>query len=648
MKKIANETELMTPFTVDELRTFLDTAFPYFEEKWTEGEDNERRWLGKNFTKKQEQQIRNQGRQPYSFGQARTKANRIIGIQEEQRTQFNISASQDPDDEIKAELAKLQTHGVELRSEFPFLESYIFTCGTSIKHGVTKMCLDYTNVFPRVAVSEVDWRNFMWDRNMTAYSLNARNNGALWVCEIDTEYRKLIEQRYGYKSKLISQLTEGSFSTFEGRKKINYYVRESNSDHNYDVISLFNFYIKTPRKCWYVIFPDTAKLNGNTSVIESKHRTKKDAEERLRELQIPYLLQGLPAEGDIEDRDELGYDRYVFTYDKILEYEETDLEMFPYDLFRSIHLGDDYCSFMDLLKDVQKWYDRFIMQIDYALGKDNKVSKQLNVNKLAEGETPTTALQKIEDGKTILVNSSEEVLRAIEMKGVNPQWLQMLDLILMVFEDLAMGQQFNAKSNATDSGTKVQQLIAQGGLGVKPFFDNLRRWKIGVGKNILSWMKKYETAQDVIRVQGGSLTPEMIELLTQNNIYVPSKFDKDAGYVTINKEGSELSYLADANFELEVTEEALSDGQRNGQLAIALENEKADPSLLQMPSWIEYRLSLMPIPQNLKHKIIAEKKQIIENMAQQAKEKNDLERRKVDIQAAQTINSAPAGTFADA
>ncbi len=640
------EKEIHAPFTVDELRGFLDTAFPYFDEKWTDGEDNERRWLRKNYTKAQETQIRNQGRQPYSFGQARTKVNRLIGIQEEQRTQFNILASQDPNDELKAELAKLQTHAVELRSDFQFLESYIFTGGLGIKHGVSKMLLDYTNIYPRVAVGEVDWRNFMWDVNATSYGLNDKINSPLWVCEIDNEYRKLVSQRYGYKSKVVNILDEGSFSTFEGRKKLQYYVRENDTDHNYDILSIFNFYIKTPRKCWYVIFPDTAKLNGNTSVIESKHNTKKSAETRLRELQTLYLFNDLPIEGSIEDREELAYDKYVFTYDKILEYEETDLEMFPYDLFRAVHFGDDYCSFMDLLKDVQKWYDRFIMQIDYALGKDNKVAKQLNVTRLHESEDVTSALRKIEEGKTILTTSSEQVLQAVEMKGVNPAWMQMIDLLLMVFEDLAMGQQFNAKANATDSGKKVEQLIAQGGLGVKPFFDNLRRWKIGVGRNILSWLKKYETAEDVMRVQGGQLTPEMIEMLTQQGIYQPSKFEKDAGYITVNKGGNELSYLADANFELEVTTEAMSDGQRNGQLIAAIETQKADPTFLQSPTWAEYVLSLRNIPLNIRNKILAEKKQIMADIAAQAKDKQNLEKRKVDIEAAKVVNSAPPGTFA--
>jgi len=636
------DNEDLGQFTVDDLRSFIDAALPKFEIMWQEGAKNEQRWLGNNYTDKERQTITNQGRQPYSFGLGRSKVNRVVGLQASQRTQFNILAKADPNDEIKAELAKIQTRGVEKRSDFAFLETEVMTSGVGVKHGVSKMKLSTKDIYRRVKVVYVDYLNFLWDTNATAYNLNDEDGGALWVCEVDTEYRKVVEQKYNYKSTLVKDLKEGSFSSFEGRSKLSHYVKESEKSHDYDIITLFNFYIKAPRIYYYVVFEDSAQLFGKSIVIE-KYDKKHQAEERLQDLQIQYLMQGLPVEGSIETKNDLGYDKYVFTYDKKCEYEKTDLEMFPYDVYRAIHFGDNWCSFMDLLKDPQKLYDRVLMQIDYALGKDNKVSKQLNVTRLAPGETIDSALRKIEEGKTILTNSSEEVLRAIEMKGIDPQWFQILNILTMVFEDLAMGQQFQGKANANDSGKKVEALIAQGGLGTKPFFDNLRRWKIGVGKNILSWMKKYETVEDIIRVQGGALTPQMIELLQKDGVYEPSKLNDGTGFVTLNK--GDLSYLKDADFELEVTEEALSDTEKEARLMNAIEQTKSDPRLQQSLVWQEYLLSLRPIPQDIKAKLLGELKQIQQSMSQQAQQAQDLEKRKVDIEAAKVVSSTPPGTF---
>lgn len=603
------------PLTLSDLISFIDQGFRRWSPRWKEAEANERRWIAKNYTPQQEQEIRDQERQPYSMAQARIKLSRIIGAQQSQQTEFNITASQDQNDEPKAELAKLQVHAVERRSEFIDLENEVFTSGLAILIGVSKMSLDHTDVYQRVQVEKVDYKNFMFDPNSVQYDIN---KDALWVCEIEKVYRKLLDKEYGVSP--IDNLREGNTTVFQGREKQSYYIRRNtDGNNNYDIISKFNFYIKQPKKLYYVIFPDSESLVGTSNMVESKHETRAAAEARLRELQIPYLLQGLELEGSVESKDSVGLDKYVFTYDRILEYESTDLEMFPYNVFFGIKLEDEFISYMDVLKDPQKWYDRFIMQIDYAMGRDNKIASTLNVTKLAENETPDTALAKIQNGETILVSSSDDVLRYVDSKGANPQWMGMIDLLTAVMEDLGGGAPFQSKAMSGDSGRKVDSLIAQGSLIAKPFVDNLRRWKRLVGRNILWWLQHYETAQDVIRVQGGTLTPEMIELLQQGGIYKPSKFDKDSGYLTINQEGNELSYLKDSSFELEVSEQAMSDNEKNSQFIIATTQEKTNPLFMQSLEWQKYKLSLMPIPQSIRFKMIQE----LEALQKQSQQGNE-------------------------
>lgn len=632
------------PLSLASLQVFIDGSFPKFDAEWKEATNNERRWRAKNFTESQEKEIRAQGRQPYSMAHAMLKLKRMVGLQQSQRTEYNILASQDPNDEIKAELAKLQVHAVERRSEFLNVESEIFESGMAIDIGVSKMDLDYSDIYPRVVVKKLDYKDFMWDRNSKEYDID---KDARWCCEIDKLYRKQINQKYKISENIIQSLPEGNINTFQGRDKFSYYVTESKSGNtDYDIITVFNFYVKEPRTVYYVLFPDTEGINGNSNVIESKHSTREAAEERLKELQLPYLLKGLPEEGEIQDKEVVGIDRYLFTYNAILEYEKTELEMFPYNIYFCFKFADWHISYMDILKDPQKFYDRLFMQIDYALGIDNKSTTQLNVNNLGDGEDTTTAVEKYEKGEVIIANSDRPVFTSIERKGANPQWMQIADSISRILDELSGGQPFNSKSNAGDSGKKVNALINQGSLVAKPPLDNLRRWKTAVGRNILWWIRHYEEAEDVIRVQGGALTPEMIQLLQENGIYEPSKLNDGSGFVSINKEGHELSYLKDSEFELEVSEEAMSDSERHAKLLIATEQERSDPTLTQIPEWKIYKIGLMDIPQSEKYKIIEGIKRQIKQVQQQQMQQDQIEAQKLNLEKANIINKAPQGTFA--
>lgn len=635
-----------TPLAHSDLLLLIDSAHPQFEPKWNNAARNEEILLANNFTDTQRQQIRAQGRQPISISQAATKITRISGIQRSQRTEFNILAAADPNDEIKAQLAKLQTHAVERRSNFANLESEIFTSAIGVIYGVSKMDLDHTDVYPRVKVGKIPYNNFMWDSNAKSFDLS---DDALWVCEVEKLYREQLEEEFPNAQISDASASEG---TFQGRDKNAYYISKNNDGKNaYDIISKFTMEIKSPRTIYYVIFPDSQGLNGLASVIEGKYKSREEAEERLRELQIPYLLQGLPIEGQIESRDVVGYDRYIFTYNSLLKYEQTDLEMFSYNVCFGVKFEEKFVAFMDYLRDPQLFYDRFIMQIDYAMGKDNKAAFELNVNALAEGETPETAVAKVEQGKIILKRGVDKVLQVAESKGASPQWLGMIDLLTVILEDLSGGGQFNAKSGTGDSGIKVQQLVQQGSLQVKPFLDNLRRWKVAVGRNILWWLRHYETAEDVIRVQGGALSPEMLQLLEKNGIYAPSQFSKGDGYITLNQEGNELSYLADSKFELEVTEEAMSDNEKRAHLLTAMEVEKTDPIFAQSVEFKKYKIGLMDnLPPDIRYKMVQEMEAIQQQNQEMAKQKAqaenekmqndyDIEKQKLNIERAKVLVS---------
>lgn len=633
------------PLSVSDLIGFIDAAYSKWAEKWKRAEVNEKMWLGDNYTEEQKQEIRNQGRQPYSIALAKSKVDRIIGAFLSQRMEYKISAASDPNDEIKAILAQMQVHSVERRSSFQDLERGVFESAMGMLIGVSKMELDYSHIYPRVKASRIDYKNFMYDPNSKSYDIS---EDALWCVEIDKQYRKLINKKYKIKPEEIKTMATGNALGFEGRDKINYYITPNNLSDDYDVLTIYNFYLKVPKTIYCVIFPDTEGLTDAGGIIDSKWDSESEAEERLRELQIPYILNGLPLEGTVEEKETIGIDRYLFNYERILEYESTDLEKFPYDVCFAVKWEDKFISYLEILKDPQKFYNRFLMEIDKALGKDNKTASQLNVDALSESETEETALQKIESGDTILARSGEDVLKYIENKGANPQWLQMLDVITMIMQDLSGGEWWNSKAKAGDSGTKVNSLIAQGSLLTKPFLDNAQIWRRLVGKNILWWLQHYESAKDVIKVQGGALTPEMLKILQNEGLYKPSKITYGEGFLTVNDEEIGLSYLKDADFELVVTEQALSETEKQGKLALAIQQEQIDQSLMLSPAWREHKLQLSDVPPDVRQKIMAEIQAAQQAVQAQQQQKNEMEQQRINTEKARVLTNAQPGTFAGA
>jgi hypothetical protein len=291
---------------------------------------------------------------------------------------------------------------------------------------------------------------------------------------------------------------------------------------------------------------------------------------------------------------------------------------------------------MDFLKDPQKIIDRMWMQIDYALGKDVKTGFQMNVNALDKSNTPDQAAKKIQQGGIVNTISNEKVLQAIESKGANPDWLNIANIMLMYLDDMSGGKNFGGGSEGTsESGRAVLARTQQGQLMAAPFLDNLSRWKQAAWENALWWLCEYEDAEDVIKVQGGALTPQMIELLKQNGIFTPSKKDDGTGYVNINQD--ELTYLKDADFELVVTETELSETDKHAKRAMMLEEEKTNPMLATMPEWFELKLEYMNITGEMKQKLILGMQKRMQAEAAKAQRAEAREDAKLNIDKAKVL-----------
>lgn len=615
-----------TPLTHTQLMELHSAIAPRFEQWWREGERNERRWMGDNWDESQRAKIRRQKRQAYSLAILASKLRYISATQKQLRTSYVVEPVSDPNDEVKAQLATLQLRAVENRSNSKYVDSSTFESGLAIKYGVRKVGLDTDSVIPRVKSYTVDWKNFVWDLNSREYDIK---KDSLFCAEVEKLPRIWLEKVYGKDA--ISGVSGGdAVSAFAGRTKMNYFVnfqKDQSTELPYDMISLFRHYQKAVRTFYYVIFPDTSNFHNLNSPVVGKYRTEEEAKMRLRELNVPNLINRLPLEGEVIEREEVRMDYYEFTYNKILYFEETDLEMFPYDVYFAIRFEDKFASYQDFLNDPQLIIDRMWAQIDYSLGKDVKNVYQGNKSALDPSETTASAeLKASQTGGIIWTKTGEEVFRAIQSQGANPQWINAIQVMTQYLEDMTGGRTFKGQGeSANQSGVAIRNLQEAGGVMTSAFLDSFNQFKKAHGENLLWWIREYENEEDTIKVQGGALSQEMLQLLKQEELFQESKKNDGSGFVTLNKGG--ISYLKDAEVELIVREEGMTETAREKRYIQLVEAGKVDPLLNQSPTYRKLKFEAMDLNHSDKEKITQELDALQKQMMQMEQQKIEMEDR---------------------
>jgi hypothetical protein len=619
-----------TPLNHTQLIHLHSQVLPKFEQIWIEGERNEGRWMGDNWNQSQRAKIRRQKRQAYSLAILASKLRYISATQKQLRTSFVVEPISDPNDEIKAQLATLQMRAVENRSNAKYVDSHTFESGLAVKYGVRRVGMDTSSIMPRVKSYSVDWKNFVWDTNAREYDIK---KDALFEAEVEKLPRVYLERIYGKEN--ITGTAGQTHTAFSGRNKLSYFVnfvKDASEPMPYDMISLFKHCQKTARTFYYVMFQDSANQHSLNSPVIGKYRSSEEAHQVLRELNISNAMHGLPEEGEVIERDEVRIDYYEFTYNKILYYEETEWEMFPYDVYFAMKFEDKFASYQDFLNDPQLIIDRMWAQIDYSLGKDIKNVYQGNRKALDSSETAQSAERKAsETGGIIWTKSNEKVFQAIQSQGANPQWVNAIQLMVSYLEDMTGGKTFKGGAEGkTQSGKAISKLQEAGSVMVSAFLDSFNQFKKAHGENILWWIREYENEEDTIKVSGGALSPEMRELLQQDGLFEPSKKGDGTGFVTLNQGG--ISYLKDAEVELLVREEGMTETMREKRYLQLTQAGQDDPLMVQSPTFRRLRLEAMDIAHTDKEKIIEETEKMKQQQEQMAQAQMQMEAEKNKMQ----------------
>lgn len=612
---------MTTPLTASDIESLHDQVISFFNEKWELGSENERYQKVKNWKPEHESKIKAQGRQPYSIPIAMTKLNTVYATQKQARTQYKVEAKVDPNDEVKAEVATLMLRDDEKSSKLKYIESEVFQSGTGVQYGVAKAYVDYTEILPRIRFKKLDYKNVVWDINSREYGLE----DALWTAELDRMYRWQYEQQF--KKDINGEDLKVNENTGNwGREKNAYYVTKNpNGKSEFDIITVIYHLQKVSRQVFYVVHPNELGTLGD-GVYMKKFSTQEEADKHLREINIPYIVNGLDFMGEVQPKDITAFDKYTYADGRIIKYEQTDFPSHQVKVFRCFHFEDDFWSFMDVIKSPQIFYDRLIAQIDYSFGTDIKTVFQLNVNALAEGTTFEQAKKIIEQtGGVVPSNSNEEIVRAVKAQGINPQWLQMATIMQGLMEDFAGGRSFSGLGDGSgESGRAINLKKQQGALVAFLMLDNLARWKQSLGEFALFLHKEYDSVERQIKVQGAELSPEMLQLLNSNNIVTPSQSSGDSVYVKVGG----IDFLKDVELELTVTEAALTESEKEFKYMQLVQWGQSNPAIQALPAYNMILLEYNPdIPNRLK-------KQLIQELTQANQQQQEMQQQELNIKKA--------------
>jgi len=627
-----------TPYSWDQLMMLTQMALESkFEKVFESARENKGLFMADDWTDEEKQEHWRQNRHPFSIGFAANKISQLLAAQRSNRTQVKFTASNasSPVEEVTAEILNAVARDAESphKNNFKYLESDIFAAGIAVKHGVIELTkgfdqnLDYYTKFKRI-----DIENFLWDPNSSSYE---HEEDCLWQCKVERLYRYQLRERmimqYGEDkgTKIANSQPLGNYGYF-GKKFQEYYIGwDKSGNRDVDIIAVFTLYIKAVRKYY------TAILGGE---VLGHFRSPSKAWEALREAEIPYILSNKPIESDVVPNFQTKLDKYVFTASGIIDYEETDMELFPFSVYHAFQFENDWWSLADVLKSPQKYYDRMLSLIDYAFGTDVKNAVMMNDALLAESNTPEEAAETLtKTGGVVHVKSTagEEAIKPIQRASVDPNWTITMSMMAQIIDMLGGGAAISGRSQNPREGWQATALKQQAGfLFASLFMDNLNRWKHDLYKKFLWFEKKYDTDERVIKVIGDTMSQELLPILQEVGVYKPSVTRRYEGYLRINDKDVPATLLSKADVNIEIGDAPMSDTDRQSKLAELAELNKMYPGIVTPDMWMEYS----DVSYTVKRKASENYKNVVQQNMQAKQFDQSIEEGKLNVSRAKVLS----------
>jgi len=507
---------------VSELLNIHDLAVAEFETIYSEGRTNKNYAKGKNWSEEKKRKILKDGhRQPYSMPLIAVKLNRLLSEQRNNRFDWK-PRGRSQEDELPAEIGGYVLKYIDDNNLLKWVESEVYQDGLSGKYGVCGARIDTTkDVRGEIILEKIPFNEVCWDTNSKKYDLE---DAEFFQRFYWTTRRKLYLEYPKLKAK-IDKLPSDNTQSNVPVKDIKDWLQ---SDAKKDIVKIVNHYEKI-NKTVYVV-KNLATPGQDPVIIES------DVEKYIAK-----QTEFSPESFKVIKREKEYYHLTKFCFYDILE--EKDLDYLPYCVYFCFFDDGDYWSIVDLARDPQLMYDRYLQMVDKMTSKNIRGNNYTLAMDLLH-ETEKKNLNKltgdlVDGGKVVqvLTHSQGDVLRPIPHTNNIQVESEFIQIAQTLIEDIFGGRTFqglNAEKKQTATESRI--LESQAKIGVFLYLDNLVRWKTNLGKLVWKMAGEVYTEDRQIRIMGESLSVKMKEIMTQNKTYTPSEIEPEAyGYLNLGQ-----------------------------------------------------------------------------------------------------------------
>lgn len=520
---MANDKDTVNRSKVSELLNLHELAVSEFVTIYDEGRRNKNYAQGKNWDAEKKEKIKKGHRQPYSMPLTAVKLNRLLSEQRNNRFDWK-PRGRSKEDELTAEVGGYVMKYIDDNNLFKWTESEVYQDGLSGKYGVCQCRID-TTIDPRgeLMLDKVPFNEVCWDTNSKKYDLSDAEffQRFYWTTKrkLSLEYPKLTET--------IMKVGYDDYQKNSPAKDIKNWFRQDNKK---DIVKVVTHY---------------EKINKTVHIIKDLSNPSKDAEvmDGNPDKHIAELIIANP-ELQPENFKVLRAEKEYYHVTKFCAYdilEEKDLDYLPYSIYFCFFDDGEYWSIVDLARDPQLMYDRYLQMIDKMTAKNVRgnnytlamdllhESEKKNTNKLSDDLVDGGRIVKV------MTNAQGEVLKPLQITNNISVESEFLQIAQTLIEDIFGGRTFqglNAEKKQTATESRI--LENQAKVGVFLYLDNLVRWKTCLGKLVWKMMGEVYTEDRQIRIMGESLSAKMKELLTTQGSYEPSELEPESyGYLNL-------------------------------------------------------------------------------------------------------------------
>lgn len=406
--------------------------------------------------------------------------------------------------------------------EYKYQRSDVFANGNIAKYGVSEICVDHSKYGDKeIYIRSLPFNQVLFDVNFVDFEMTNCSR----IQYFEDVYAEELIREYPEKENLILSLTEQAYEVGDYRELIQLYESEE-LNKGKKLLRKIVDYKKENKIVYKVILED--------SVYQFENKT--DAEEYVAAVGTGYIK---------EELDVCVY-KQVQVMDIVLEEKTPNIvpDEFPITIYFPLFFNGEYTNIVEITKDIQKYYDRILSQLDYNIGVAGKTLYEINKNRLDRSQTEEDVTDAIAKGGVLYTTTDSQVVRQNRTQPADPQYFMILDTLMKMAEDNFGGKNFQGiQQYSNQSGIAIEKLQAAATLLASTYVDNLERYSKSIGRKLLKYIPKVYDRKQTFKILGTFANEMVIEKLKEEQRYLPSFTSAVEGFLVVNDPDNPLSDL---------------------------------------------------------------------------------------------------------